>query len=138
MLSKKFLSSDELDSLRRSRNPTRVIAANGEVQTSEEAQVYVHDLELFVTVPILDDTPAAIRQALRRTRLNLRVGGQWSKATSDREWEKNSVQHGKFRSWLLSKDCLQAEAQVRLHIATTGLSEYLSESSKTTKRLHSR
>ena len=125
-------------SLRRSRNPTRVIAANGEVQTSEEAQVYVHDLELFVTVPILDDTPAVIRQALRRTRLYLQVGGQWSKATSDREWEKNAVQNGKFRSCCCPRDCLNAEAQVRLHIVTTGLIEYLSESNKIRKRLYSR
>ena len=35
-----------------------MVTANGEVQTYEEAQVYVHDLDLFVTVQILDDTPA--------------------------------------------------------------------------------
>ena len=35
-----------------------MITANGEVQTNEEAQVYVHDLDLFVMVQILDDTPA--------------------------------------------------------------------------------
>ena len=47
MLSKKDLSSDELElgTLRKSRNPTTVIAVNGEEQTSEEAQVFVHDLE---------------------------------------------------------------------------------------------
>ena len=33
MLSKKDLSSDELDTLTRSRNPTTVMTANGEVQT---------------------------------------------------------------------------------------------------------
>ena len=37
MLSKKDLGSDELDTLRRSRNPTLVVTANGEVQTNEEA-----------------------------------------------------------------------------------------------------
>ena len=36
-LSKKDLSSAELETLLRSRNPTTVITANGEVQTSEEA-----------------------------------------------------------------------------------------------------
>ena len=50
--------SGELDTLRKSSNPTTVMTANGEVQTSEEAQVYVHDLDLFVTVHIFDDTPA--------------------------------------------------------------------------------
>ena len=45
MLSKKDLSSDEMDTLRRSRNPTTVVTANGEVQTNEGAQIYVHDLD---------------------------------------------------------------------------------------------
>ena len=44
MLSKKDLSSRELDTLKRSRSPLTVVTANGEVQTNEEAQVYVHDL----------------------------------------------------------------------------------------------
>ena len=38
MLSRKDLSSDEMDTLRRSRTPTTVVTANGEVQTHEEAQ----------------------------------------------------------------------------------------------------
>ena len=40
MLNKKDLSSDELDTLRKSRNPTTISTANGEVQTNEEAQVF--------------------------------------------------------------------------------------------------
>ena len=40
------------------RNPTTVIMAHVEVQTNEEAQECVQDLDLFVTVPLLDDTPA--------------------------------------------------------------------------------
>ena len=32
----------------------------GEVQTNEEAQVYVHDLDLFVTVQSLENTPAVL------------------------------------------------------------------------------
>ena len=58
MLSKKDLSSDEMDTLRSSRNPSKVVTANGEVQTNEEAQVHVHDLDLFVTVQLLEETPA--------------------------------------------------------------------------------
>ena len=58
MLSKKDLRSDEMDTLRRSRNPTTVVTANGELQTNEEAQVYVHDLDLFVTVLLLEETLA--------------------------------------------------------------------------------
>ena len=58
MLSKK--DPDELDTLRRSRTPTTVATANGEVQTNEEAQVHVQDLDLFVTVQLLDETPAVL------------------------------------------------------------------------------
>ena len=36
MLTKTDLSSDELDAFRKSRNPTTVIAVNGEVQTTEK------------------------------------------------------------------------------------------------------
>ena len=60
MTSKKDLSSDELGTLRRSRNPTVVLAFNGEVHTNEEAQVFVHDLSLFVTVQCLEETPALL------------------------------------------------------------------------------
>ena len=54
------LTSDEMDTLRRTRTHTTVVAANGEVQTNGEAQVYVHDLDLFVTVQLLEETPAVL------------------------------------------------------------------------------
>ena len=63
MLSKKDVSSDEMDTLRRSRNPTTVVTANGEVQTNQEAQVYVPDLDLFVTVQLLEETPPVLSLA---------------------------------------------------------------------------
>ena len=44
MLSRKDLNLAELETVRVSRNPTTVITANGEVQTKEEATVYVNDL----------------------------------------------------------------------------------------------
>ena len=59
-MSKKDLSSDEWDALRRSRNSTVVLTANGEVHTNQEAQVYVHDLNLFVTVRFLEETHAVL------------------------------------------------------------------------------
>ena len=49
-----------METLRRSRTPTVVVTANGEVQTNEEAQVYVHHLGLFVTVQLLEETPAVL------------------------------------------------------------------------------
>ena len=50
MLSKKDSSSDEMETLQRSRNATTVVAANREVQTNEEALENVHDIDLFVTM----------------------------------------------------------------------------------------
>ena len=59
-LSKKDLSSDDMDTLQRSRNPTTAVTANGEVQTNEEAQVYVDDVDMFVTVQLPEETPAVL------------------------------------------------------------------------------
>ena len=60
MLNKKDPNSAELDTFRVSRNPTTVIPANGEVQTTEEATVYVYDLDLIVTVQIVQDAPVVL------------------------------------------------------------------------------
>ena len=60
MLSRKDLNSSELDTVRVSTNPTTVFTANGEVQTNEEATVYVYHVHLFVTVHILEDTLAVL------------------------------------------------------------------------------
>ena len=43
MISKKDLSDAEMDTLTKSCSPTIVITANGEVQTHEEAIVYVKE-----------------------------------------------------------------------------------------------
>ena len=45
MISKKDLSNAEIDTLTKSCSPTMVITANGEVQTQEEAIVYVKELD---------------------------------------------------------------------------------------------
>ena len=37
-----------------------VLTADGEVHTNEEAQVYVHDQHLFVTVQLLEETLAVL------------------------------------------------------------------------------
>ena len=47
MISKKDLSDAEMHTLTKSCSPTIVITANGEVQTHEEAIVYVKELDIF-------------------------------------------------------------------------------------------
>ena len=60
MISKKDLSDAEMDTLTKSCSPTIVITANGEVQTPEEAIVYVQELNFFLTMQVLDNTPAVL------------------------------------------------------------------------------
>ena len=60
MISKKDLNSDEMDTSTTSRSPTTVMTANGEVQTHEEATVYVKELDIFLTMKVLENTPAVL------------------------------------------------------------------------------
>ena len=60
MISKKDLNSAELETLTTSRSPSTGFTANGEVQTHEEATVYVKELDLFFTMTVLEDTPAVL------------------------------------------------------------------------------
>ena len=60
MISKKDLNDAELDTLTKSCSPTIAITANGEVQTHEESTVYVKELDIFLTVKVLENTPAVL------------------------------------------------------------------------------
>ena len=60
MISKKDLSDTEMDTLTKSCSPTTVITANGEVQTHEEATVHVKELDIFLIMKVLEDTPAVL------------------------------------------------------------------------------
>ena len=60
MIRKKDLSDAEVDTLTKSCSPTIVITANGEVQTHEEATVYVKELGIFLTMKVLEHTPAVL------------------------------------------------------------------------------
>ena len=60
MISKKDLSDAEIDTLTKSCSPTIVITANGEVQTQEEATVYVKELDIFLSMKVIENTPAVL------------------------------------------------------------------------------
>ena len=53
MVSKRDLRSADM-------SQTTVMMANGEVQTRKEATVHVKELDLFVTVMLLEETPAVL------------------------------------------------------------------------------
>ena len=60
MISKKDLSDAKMDPLTKSCSLSKVITANGKVQTHEEAIVYVKELDIFLTMKVLDNTPAVL------------------------------------------------------------------------------
>ena len=55
MISKKKLNDAEMDTLTKSCSLTIVITANG-----EEATVYVKELGMFLTMKVLENTPAVL------------------------------------------------------------------------------
>ena len=59
MIIEKDLSKAEMDTLTKSCSLTIVITANG-VQTHEEAIVYVRELDIFLTMKVLENTPAVL------------------------------------------------------------------------------
>ena len=67
MISKKDLSDAEMDTLTKSCSPTTVITANGEVQTHEEATVYVKGIGYILDYesPRKHASSAVARKALR-------------------------------------------------------------------------
>ena len=60
MISNKYLNSAEMETVTTSISPITVITANGEVQTNEEATVYVKELDTFLTMKLLENTPAVL------------------------------------------------------------------------------
>ena len=83
MISKNDLSDVEMDTLTKSCSPTIVITANGEVQTHEEATVYVKEFDIFLTMKVFDNMPAVLSlgKYCAEKRVFLRMD-QWSKTTS--------------------------------------------------------
>ena len=59
-VSRKDLDSAELEAVRVSKWLTTVVTANGEVLTKVEGRVHVKELDLFVTVMLLEDTQAVL------------------------------------------------------------------------------
>ena len=98
MLCKKDLTA-ELGTLRVSRNLTKVSTASGSIETIEEATVYAKDLDLFVTVKLLNDTLAvlSLRKTLRGSWVLLRIENVTS-ATFHEGWQNNCLQVGKLRA----------------------------------------
>ena len=100
MISKKDLSKAEMDTLPTSRSPTIVITANGEVQTHEEAIVYVKELDIFLTMKVLENTPAVLSLGKLCDENGYSyewINGQKPHLTKKRV--SDTMQHGELRSY---------------------------------------
>ena len=100
MITKKDLSNAEMDTLTKSRSPTIVITANGEVQTHEEAIVYVKELEKFLTMKVLENTPAVL--SLGKLCDENGYSYEWingQKPHLIKERNSDTLQHGEPRSY---------------------------------------
>ena len=60
MIRKNDLNSAELETVTTWRSPTTAVTANDDVQTNEEATVHVRELDKFLTMEVLEDTPAVL------------------------------------------------------------------------------
>ena len=99
MISKKDLSDAEMDTLTKSCSPTIVTTANGEVQTHEGAIVYVKELDIFLTMKVLENTPAVL--SLGKLCDENGYSYEWingQKPHLIRERDSDTVQHGELRS----------------------------------------
>ena len=105
MISKKDLSEAEMDTSTKSCSPTIVITANGEeVQTHEEAIVYVKELDIFLTMKVLENTPAVL--SLGKLCDENGYSYEWingQKPHLIKRRDSDNLQHGKLRSYCGSR-----------------------------------
>ena len=90
MVSKKDLNSAQLETMRTSRSPTTVMTANGEVPTEEAATENVKQLDLFVKVMLLEETPTVL--SLGKLCEDHGYTYHWTsghKTTSHQKWQDN-------------------------------------------------
>ena len=99
MVSKKDLNKAELETVRISKSPTMVARANGEVPAKEEATVYVRELDLFVKVMLLENTPAVL--SLGKLCEEFGYSYHWTSGRTPHltnKWQEISLQHIKLRT----------------------------------------
>ena len=100
MLSRKDLNSAEVEIVEVSKSQTTVVTANGEVQTKDEATVYVKENWIYLGQQCFSKIHrqfSLTRKTLRRSRISLRVD-QWSETTTHQRWQTNKMQHCKLRT----------------------------------------
>ena len=120
----KDLNSAELETVTTSRSSTTVITANGEVQTHEEATVYVKELGIFLTKNVLEDASSVFS-----------LGKLCDEHGYSYEWINGQKPH------LIEKKCIRIQCNtenfvpiVVLGLSTSSSSSLLSSTSMTPSR----
>ena len=103
MISKKDLSDAEMYTLTKSCSPTIVITANGEVQTHEEATVYVKEFGIFLTVKVLENTPVVLSLGSFAMKTDIPTNGSTVKnhISLKKGLGFHATRRTSFRSWFL-------------------------------------
>ena len=101
MISKKDLNSAELDTLTKSCSPSKVITANGEVQTHEEAAVYFKELDIFLTMTVLENTAAVLSLESFAMKTDILMNGSMVKnhISSETGFGYTATRRTSFLSW---------------------------------------
>ena len=92
MVTRRDINYAELETVRISKNPTTVVTFNGEVLAKEEATVYVWELDLFVTVMLLEGTPAVLSLGILCEELGYSY--RWTSGRKPHlinKWQANSI-----------------------------------------------
>ena len=63
-MSKNEFTSGDKDTIRRSKETTVITTASGKAESTEEATVYVYDLDVLVAMVLLEDSPAVLSLGL--------------------------------------------------------------------------
>ena len=104
MISKKGLNSAELETVTTSRSPTTVITANGEVQTHEEATVYVKESGIFLTMNVLEDASSVFSPGKLCDEHGYSyewINGQKPHLIKKTVFGYSAIRRTSFRSWFL-------------------------------------
>ena len=123
MISKKELNSAEVDTLTTLKSPTTVITANGEVQTHEEATVYVKELDVFLTMEVLEGAQAV-----------LSLGKQSDERGYSYEWINGQKPHLITNGIRIQCNREKLVPIVVLGLSTSSSSSFLSSTSMTPSR----
>ena len=99
VISAKDLNIAEMDTLTKSCCPTIVTTANGEVQTNEEATVYVKELDIFLTMKVLKNTQARSESFAMKTGAPTNGSMVKNHISLKTVFESNVTRRTSFRSW---------------------------------------